>query len=263
MLELVDIGCNLADRAFSTDREAVIRRALAAGVGQMVLTGTTVDESRKALEIARAWPGALSCTAGVHPHYVRDCDGQTLEALRELHSAPEVVAMGECGLDFFRDLSPRDVQERWFTAQIELGAELSRPLFVHDRQAYDRCHAILAEHRSSFSRAVVHCFTAEERELRGYLDLDLHIGITGWVCDERRGTHLREIVRYVPANRLMIETDAPYLLPRTIRPKPKSRRNEPAFLPWVLDELAACRGQTREQLAESSTAVAREFFGLR
>ena len=263
MLELVDIGCNLADRAFASDREEVIRRAIDAGVCQMVLTGTTVDESRAALEIARAREGALFCTAGVHPHYVRECGDRTLDALRDLHREPAVVAMGECGLDFFRDLSPRDVQEQWFVAQIELGAELGKPLFVHDRQAFDRCHAILEEHRSKFSRAVVHCFTAGERELRGYLDLDLHIGITGWVCDERRGTHLREIVRYVPTNRLMIETDAPYLLPRTIRPKPKSRRNEPALLPWVLDELAACRAETREQLAESSTAVAREFFGLR
>ena len=228
----------------------------------MVLTGTKIDESRRALEIVRAWPGVLFCTAGVHPHYVSDCDDGTIAALRLLHREPEVVAMGECGLDFFRDLSPRAAQERWFAAQVELGGELGKPLFVHDRAAFERCHAILKERRGAYPRAVVHCFTADERQLRGYLDLDLHIGITGWICDERRGTGLRDIVRYVPASRLMIETDSPYLLPRTIRPRPKSRRNEPAYLTWVLDELARCRGEPPEQLAASSTAVARSFFGL-
>jgi TatD DNase family protein len=183
-------------------------------------------------------------------------------ALRALAAAPGVVAVGECGLDFFRDLSPRPVQEECFTAQIALAAELRLPLYVHERDAHDRCLAMLAEQRRRLPRAVVHCFTGDERALRAYLDLDLHLGITGWICDERRGGHLQRLVRLVPADRLMLETDAPYLLPRTMVPRPKSGRNEPAFLPWVLETVARCRGESAEAVAAATTATARAFFGL-
>lgn len=260
--DLIDIGANLADTAFQSDRAEVLDRAHAAGVVHIVLTGTSIDESARALQLARTRPGLLSCTAGVHPHYTRDCGEATIPALRALHAHAEVVAVGECGLDFFRDLSPRAVQERWFEAQIQLAGDLQKPLFVHDRDAFSRVHSLLAAHRASYPRAVVHCFTGDERALRSYLDLDFCIGITGWICDERRGQQLRELVRYVPAGRLLLETDAPYLLPRDIAPKPKSRRNEPAFLPWVLDAVAACRGETREQVAAASTVAARAFFAL-
>jgi TatD DNase family protein len=261
-LELVDIGANLADAAFRSDLDAVVDRALAAGVVQIVLTGTSVAESGRALALARTRPGVLFATAGVHPHYSRDCDEATLAALRALHREPGVVAVGECGLDFFRDLSPRPVQERWFEAQVALAAQLGRPLFVHDRQAGGRVHAILRAHRSSFPRAVVHCFTGGEAALRSYLDLGLHVGITGWICDERRGQELQRLVRLVLRDRLLLETDAPYLLPRTMRPRPPSRRNEPAYLPFVLDAVAACVGLPHEQVAASTTANARAFFGL-
>lgn len=260
--ELVDIGANLADAAFDGDRAAVLERARAAGVRRIVLTGTGVAESRRAQELARSAPGMLWSTAGVHPHYARQCDDTTLDELRELQRAPEVVAVGECGLDFFRDLSPRPVQERWFAAQVELAAELGKPLFVHDREASARVHAILAERRAGFGRGVVHCFTGDAAALTAYLDLDLHIGITGWICDERRGTHLRELVRRVPLDRLMLETDAPYLLPRTIRPRPASRRNEPANLPFVLAAVAAALDRPAAEVAAATTRTAREFFPL-
>ncbi len=261
-LDLVDIGANLADDAFAVDQAAVVDRALAQGVRRIVLTGTTIAESERALLLARQRPGVLFCTAGVHPHYVRDCDQRTMPALRALQTAAEVVAVGECGLDFARDLSPRDQQEHWFEAQMELAAALQRPLFVHDREATARVLPLLRAHRARLPRAVVHCFTGDLPALRAYLDLDLHIGITGWICDERRGAHLAEVVRLVPSDRLMLETDAPYLLPRTITPKPKGRRNEPAFLPWVLAAVAAGRGESREQVAAATTATARAFFAL-
>jgi len=260
--ELVDIGANLAAAAFAADLDAVLDRALAASVRTIVLTGTTVGDSEQALRLARQRPGMLFCTAGVHPHHARDCDDHTIAALRALHASAEVVAVGECGLDFFRDLSSRPLQERWFAAQIELAAGLQKPLFVHDRDASARVHALLREQRARYPRAVVHCFTGDEQALRAYLDLDLHIGITGWICDERRGMQLRELVRYVPLERLMLETDAPYLLPRTIRPAPASRRNEPAFLVHVLQAVAQCRRQPVAELAAATTASARAFFGI-
>jgi TatD DNase family protein len=260
--DLVDIGANLADAAFRGDREVVIGRALAAGVRRMVLTGTSVAESGNALALAKSRPGVFWSTAGVHPHHAKLCDDATMPALRALLADPQVVAVGECGLDFYRDLSPRDVQERWFEAHVELAIELQKPLFVHDRDAFARTHAILKAHRARLPRAVVHCFTAGAAALRAWLDLDLHIGITGWICDERRGHHLRELVRLIPEDRLMLETDSPYLLPRTIRPPPPARRNEPAYLPFVLDAVAECLGRSRDAVAASTSSTAVEFFNL-
>ncbi len=261
-LELCDIGANLTDPAFCGDLPAVLARARRQGVTRIVLTGTDVDTSRRALALARVHPGFLWSTAGVHPHHGASVDDAALQALHELLAAPEVVAVGECGLDYFRDLSPRDAQERAFRGQIALAVALQKPLFVHDRDAFPDVHRLLAERRREYPRAVVHCFTGDETALRGYLDLDLHIGITGWICDERRGLHLRELVRYVPRERLLLETDSPYLLPRTIRPKPGSRRNEPCFLPHVLAMVAGCLGEDPAVVAARTTATARAFFGL-
>ena len=153
-----------------------------------------------------------------------------------------MVAVGECGLDYFRDFSPRDLQRRAFGWQLELAAATGKPVFLHQRDAHDDFIAILREHRVS-ERGVAHCFTAGEKERDAYLELGLHIGITGWINDERRGLHLREVVKGIPADRLMIETDAPYLLPRDIRPAPKTRRNEPTYLPYVVRAIAAARGE--------------------
>ncbi|OBX37519.1 Tat-linked quality control protein TatD [Halomonas elongata] len=182
--------------------------------------------------------------------------------MRELHRRPEVVAVGECGLDFNRNFSTPAEQERAFEAQLGLAAESGLPLFIHERDAGARLHDILHAWRDDISQAVVHCFTGERRTLHGYLDLDLHIGLTGWLCDERRGHHLRELVGDIPLERLMVETDCPYLLPRNLPAKLKGRRHEPALLPWIVREIAHWRGLTEAELARATTATARRFFRL-
>ena len=266
MRGLIDIGANLGNKAFRGDLDAVLGRAREAGVEAIVATGTSVTASRGAWEIAEAVRGSgsprLFATAGIHPHHASTFGPDALVALRELCARPEVVAVGECGLDFDRNFSPRAEQLRCFEAQLELAAELGMPVFLHERSAHVEFAEILARHRSRIVRAVVHCFTGTGESLARYLDLDLHVGITGWICDERRGTHLRELVGRIPKDRLMIETDAPYILPRDIRPKPKSNRNEPALLPYVLRAVASARGESPEDLARSTTETARAFFGL-
>ena len=172
-----------------------------------------------------------------------------------------MVAIGECGLDFNRDFFPRPQQEKWYEAQVALAEELQKPLFLHERDARQRFCEILAAVRKSVP-AVLHCFTGTREELKIYLDLGLHLGITGWICDERRGTHLRELVREIPLDRLMIETDAPFLVPRTMPTKPRDGRNEPAFLPYVLQAVADCLGKPVPVVAEATTKTAREFFRL-
>lgn len=263
MLELVDIGVNLTHRSFDRDRPAVLARARAAGVGTLVLTGTSVPGSRAAAELARSEPGALYATAGIHPHHAKDAasPAEAIAELRALCAEEAVVAVGECGLDFNRSFSPHDVQERVFEAQLELAADLKKPLFMHERDASARFTALVKEHRAHILRGVVHCFTGTEAELANYLALDLHIGITGWICDERRGKHLYELTHKIPLDRLMLETDAPFLYPRNL-PARADRRNEPAFLPSVLEFVARAYRKSPEEIARATTATARAFFGL-
>ncbi len=261
-MELVDIGANLSHDSFRHDLPQVLERARAAGVAQMVVTGASETESQAAHDTASLHPGVLFATAGVHPHLAREWSDDTAAVIRQLAESPVVVAVGEAGLDFNRDFSPRPVQESVFAAQLELAAEIGLPIFMHERDAHDRFAAIVGEYRSRLGPAVIHCFTGEAKELERYLELDLHVGITGWICDERRGTHLRELVSRIPLERLMLETDSPYLLPRDLKPRPKSRRNEPMHLAHILETVAACRGIDPAELAHGTTRTARAFFGL-
>jgi TatD DNase family protein len=263
MFDLIDIGANLTHDSFDADREAVLARAAAAGVARIVVTGTSVTGSVQAAALCDAHPATLFATAGVHPHHAAEFDEHSAAALRSLLTAPQFVAVGECGLDFFRDYSPRDAQRRAFAAQLELAAEVRKPVFLHQRDAHDEFVAMLAPMRTNLTGGVAHCFTGGPDELEAYLKLDLHIGVTGWVCDERRGEELRAAVPLIPLDRLLLETDAPYLLPRDLNPKPRSRRNEPQFLPHVLERVAMLVEQPAEVVAQATTANAERLFGLR
>jgi TatD DNase family protein len=258
---LVDIGANLTHASFQADLPDVLARAHRAGVGAIVATGTSVEGSRAAFALAKEHSHVYA-TAGVHPHEAAHCNAGTVPALRSLLGDPRVVAVGECGLDFNRNYSPHPDQEKWFVAQLELACELGKPLFLHSRDAHPRFAEILRGHKAGLPPAVAHCFTGEADELRTYLDLGLCIGITGWICDERRGRHLLELVREIPADRLMIETDAPYLTPRTLRPQPHGRRNEPAFLPHILETIAGALGKPVDELARTTSENAKRFFRL-
>jgi TatD DNase family protein len=257
---VIDIGINLTHDSFHPDRDALVAAARAVGVVGMVVTGTSLESSAQAIALARARPGRMWCTAGVHPHHAADWDGASAARLRQLLAEPEVVAVGECGLDLFRNLAPEAAQERAFHAQLELATTTRKPAFLHQRAAHARCLAILREH--AIGHGVAHCFTEGPAEAADYLALGLHLGITGWLCDERRGAALREAVPMVPSDRLLIETDAPYLLPRTLQPRPKTNRNEPRHLVEVLEQLAALRGEDPAEVAAYTTANACALFGI-
>lgn len=270
--------------SFDQDREAVTAAAQAEGVSPLIITGTSVKDSRKAQEYAALHPGKLYATAGVHPHDAKTCNAATLPALRELAAHDAVVAIGECGLDYNRDFSPRPVQREWFEKQAALAVELGMPLFLHERDAAEDFTAILravgvcGALRKSYSGAkpyrlqgvtnmVVHCFTGTEAELERYLELGAYIGVTGWICDERRGQGLRSLVRRIPPDRLLLETDAPFLLPRDLKkiaPGEKSRsgRNEPRFLRHIARVIAQCQEKDEEQLARETRENTRRFFGI-
>jgi TatD DNase family protein len=259
---LVDIGANLTHDSFADDFDDILGRANAAGVTRMVVTGSSDQGNLDAADLAEAYPGRLFATAGVHPHHAADYTNASDELIRSLVLRDSVVAVGECGLDYFRNFSPRRAQLEAFQSQLDIAADTGMPVFLHQRDAHDDFVATLAPALAKIPRAVAHCFTGEGESLREYLELGLWIGITGWICDERRGAHLHDIVGEIPDDRLLIETDAPYLLPRTLQPKPQSRRNEPAFLPEVLRVLAEARGQSEPHVAAITTANAKTFFGL-
>lgn len=261
-MDLIDIGANLAHDSFDDDRGEVLERARAAGVGRIIVTGSSDDSNRRAAALAAEHPGVLFSTAGMHPHHASDYTDESDALIRQLVQRDTVVAVGECGLDYFRNFSPREDQLRAFQAQLDVAIDTGKPVFLHQRDAHDDFVEVLEPALPKISRAVAHCFTGEHESLREYLAMGLYIGVTGWICDERRGKHLHDIVDVVPDDRLMIETDAPYLLPRTLDPKPKTRRNEPAWLAEVLRVVAEARGQSVEHVARITSENAERFFGL-
>jgi TatD DNase family protein len=260
--ELIDIGANLAHDSFDDDRGDVIRHARDVGVTRLVVTGSSDESNVRALELANDYSGMLYSTAGVHPHHASDYTDDSDALIRRLTAEPRCVAVGECGLDYFRNFSPREAQLDAFERQLAIAEETGLPVFLHQRDAHDDFVEVLESRLPRLSRAVAHCFTGEGESLREYLAMGLYIGITGWICDERRGRHLHDIVSIIPDDRLMIETDAPYLLPRSLTPKPKTRRNEPKYLPEVLRVVAEARGQSDAHVASITTANAVRFFGL-
>jgi TatD DNase family protein len=262
-LDLIDIGSNLTHESFAQDRDAVMSRALLAGVRRQVVTGADLTSSRQAAALAALHASRLWSTAGIHPHHAQSfAPAQRLE-LRDLLQLNCVVAVGECGLDYFRNFSAQHAQRDAFIAQLEIAAELHKPVFLHQRDAHADFMAILEDFRGRLAGGVAHCFTGGLEELQDYLALGLHIGLTGWVCDERRGVALRGAVPHIPADRLLVETDAPYLLPRDLNPKPKSRRNEPSVLPHIVRRIADLRGETLQSVAAASTANAVALFALK
>jgi len=259
---LIDIGVNLTSGQFASDYTEVIERARQAGVEKMIITGTNVPESIQAEKMAAQQPGCLYSTAGIHPHHAKEFEKGSISVLSGLLDKQSVVAVGECGLDYNRNFSEPADQRCCFSAQLELAAEKNRPVFLHQRDAHEDFVKLLSEYLPQIPAAVAHCFTGSADEMQQYIDMGLYIGITGWICDERRGQELKSIVNTIPADRLMIETDAPYLLPRDLQPKPKSRRNEPMYLPHIAEVVASCYGINVIEIAERTAENTRRFFNL-
>ncbi len=259
---MIDIGVNLTSTQFAKDRKLVVKRAREAGITGMLITGTSALESQQAYHLATQHPGYCWSTAGVHPHHASEWSDDAAVTLRRLAEKPEVVAIGECGLDFNRNFSEPEQQAYAFNAQLALAAELQLPVFLHCRDAHTRFISVLEPWLPQLPAAVLHCFTGNRDELLHCLELGLSVGITGWVCDERRGLELRELMPLIPADRLLLETDAPWLLPRDMRPRPVSRRNEPCFLPHIVQQVALLRGENAAELADKTADNARRLFGL-
>ena len=261
-----DIGANLLHRQFDPDREAVIDRAHAAGVTRMLVTCTDLDESARGIEFCRGRADGLWCTAGVHPHDAKHTEPGWLTRLADLAGNAQVRAVGETGLDFNRNFSPPERQIEVFEAQLELAVRIGKPVFVHDRDSQGKVHELLSRHARELCGVVVHCFTGASEDLVHYLDAGFFVGITGWVCDERRGQQLQDLVPDIPLDQLLVETDAPFLFPRNAPAQavksPNKNRNEPALLRYVIEKVAQLRGCDPSAIAHATHRNASVLFGL-
>jgi TatD DNase family protein len=258
-MKLFDSHCHLDDKSYKNDLKSVVERANDAGLKAMMVVGTGLESSRRAVTISNIYEG-LYASVGVHPHDAERCDEAKLMQLKQLAKDPRVKAWGETGLDFNRMFSPRDDQERWFIRQLEISREMELPVIFHERDTQGRFLEILNDHWEPNRMGVVHCFSGNIIELEAYLALGLCIGITGIVTIKSRGQQLRQLVRRIPAERLVVETDAPYLTPTPERNK--HRRNEPAFVRTVLLKLAQVREEAPEQLAETIWNNTCRLYGI-
>ena len=248
-------------KSFRKDRQEIIDDAKKVGVKQFIITGTNVHSSQIAAEYASKFPETLYSTSGVHPHDAKTCNGHTINELEKIAKNKSVIAIGECGLDYNRNFSPQDLQRKWFEAQVELAERLDMPLFLHEREAHEDLYGILKKY-DVCEKSVVHCFTGTKNEAQNYIDLGCYIGVTGWICAMKRGRDLQEAVSVIPPEKLMIETDAPFLIPKNFEKKPKKNRNEPRYLPHILETIAMCMGLDAEDLAIQVTKNTKEFFKI-
>ena len=253
-----DAGVNLLDSRF--DAAEVINRAKEAGVEKLCVITTHPNEWAPAFSLYQRFPEHLCYTIGVHPHNAKDVTAHHFEQLKALAQQEGCVAVGECGLDFNRDFSPRPTQIRVFEAQLAIAQEIGLPVYLHERDAFEQQLALLRRYMPSLKGGIAHCFTGNAEQVQQYLALGLYIGITGWVCDEKRGQDLRDAVAHIPLNKLILETDAPYLFPKTLRPR--KRNNEPAFLPHIANQLGEYLKLETDKLRNCSYANACELFSL-
>lgn len=264
MNNLIDIGLNLMHPSFKKDRTEIIANAKKEGISKFIITGTSVNSSEIALNYAnkKENKGTLFSTAGVHPHDAKTCDNHTIDKLKEFSKEESVVAIGECGLDYNRNFSKPEIQRKWFEEQVKLAEELNMPLFLHEREAHEDLTNILKKYPKIAEKSVIHCFTGTKEEAENYLKLGCYIGVTGWICDERRGQSLQEAVTIIPPEKMMIETDAPFLIPRNFDKKPKTHRNEPKYLKQVLKTIANFKNMDSEELGKTVTKTTKKLFKI-
>lgn len=258
---------NLTHESFQKDMADILDRAAEKGIRKIMITGACPASSQAAIALSKKFVGhavRLYTTTGVHPHAASQFSQNVAQDMvtQAQTERDKIKAIGETGLDFYRDLSPRAIQEHAFHEQLAVAAKVNLPVFLHERDAHQRFFAILKEHRDHLKKVIVHCFTGDKQALFRYLDMDCFIGLTGWITDRKRGSHLLPLIKAIPLDRLLIETDAPYLLPHNINPQPETRRNEPALLPAIFHALSAHRQEAKHMLMQQLYRNADVFFDL-
>ncbi len=252
---MFDIGANLTSSHFSDDLDSVLDESFEAGVKKICITSSNLQDVRNAKKITERKKN-LYFSVGFHPHNAKNFKIEFLKDMSIYLDDPKAICLGEMGLDFNRNFSSKKEQILCFESQLSLANSINKPLFLHQRDAHEEFLSILDNFKFN-QKLIVHCFTGNLSELEDYLKRDFYIGITGWVCDLKRGLDLRECINHIPQDKLLIETDSPYLSPRK-----KIRRNEPKFLIDVAEEVARLRQQPKESIIKSSYENSLNFFNL-
>ena len=260
MHEVADIACNFTSERFDKDLDEVINRAITNKITKFGLICSRFSDIDKLLEIYNQYSKNMFFTIGVHPHHANEINDKYLKNLKEAITKNNPDAIGETGLDFFRNLSTYDEQIYAFEEQIKIAVDTNKPLFLHQRDSHDDFIKILRQYSSDISKAVVHCFTGTQEQLEDYLELDFYIGVTGWICDAKRNIELRKTITNIPLQRLMIETDCPYLIPKNLANKPKSNRNEPYNLNHIVTEISMLMDIGEDIIRKETFNNAKNFF---
>lgn len=252
-----DAGVNLLDERF--DAEKVIESAIEADVKKLCVITTHAQEWDKAIALYQQYPNNLVYTLGFHPHHAKDAREQDYVRLESLLTCPGAVAVGECGLDFNRNFSAQNIQVDVFIAQLNIAKKLGKPVYLHERDAFNQqIDCLVSVFGDNAINGIAHCFTGTQQQMQAYLYKGLYIGITGWLCDFKRGEALRDSIRTLPLNRLVLETDAPYLFPKNVRPR--RRQNEPALLPYIAEYYSQVSNHKLSDIEELSYTNALALF---
>ena len=260
--QFFDIGANLTHKSFDKDLESILNEAHEQGVKRLSITGSCLEDSIVASEIAEKYKSTCISTAGIHPHNAKEYSPELFTEIKSLLKKDVVKSIGETGLDFNRNFSSPEDQQLSFEAHLELSIEMNIPLFLHERDAHKKFIEITSSYIDHMPKSVVHCFTGNKGALLKYIEMGFYIGITGWLCDERRGKHLEELISLIPLDRLMIETDSPYLLPRDMGID-NSARNEPRYLGHIAKKVASLRPESEELLFSAMYMNSLDFFNLK
>ena len=260
MHEIADIACNFTSDRFDNDLDEVINQAIVNNITKFGLICSRLSDIDKLLEIYNRYSKDMFFTIGVHPHHANEINEEYLKKLKEVINNNNPHAIGETGLDFFRNLSTYEEQIYAFEEQIKIAIDTNKPLFLHQRDSHDDFIKILRKYSSDINKSVVHCFTGTKEQLNDYLELDCYIGVTGWICDAKRNVELRKTIKNIPLERLMIETDCPYLIPKNLDEKPKNNRNEPTYLNHIANEVAALMKKDINDIREKTYKTSLSFF---
>ena len=260
MHEIADIACNFTSDRFDNDLDEVINQAIVNNITKFGLICSRLSDIDKLLEIYNRYSKDMFFTIGVHPHHANEINEEYLKKLKEVINNNNPHAIGETGLDFFRNLSTYEEQIFAFEEQIKIAIDTNKPLFLHQRDSHDDFIKILRKYSSDINKSVIHCFTGTKEQLNDYLELDCYIGVTGWICDAKRNVELRKTIKNIPLERLMIETDCPYLIPKNLEEKPKNNRNEPTYLNHIANEVATLMKKDINDIREKTYKTSLSFF---
>ncbi len=260
-LGLIDIGANITHPQLHNQIDRVVENMKTQNISKTIITSSNLEDTKIALDIINSYPEIFYTTVGFHPHNAKDFIQEDIDTIIEYSENKKVLAIGECGLDYYREYSAKRDQLFCFEEQLKIAKNINSPVFLHERKAHEDFVMVLKKYILEIENVVVHCFTGTKDELDTYLEMGCYIGITGWITDLNRGKHLHDLLKYIPEDKLMIETDAPYLTPKNL-PFKNTGINEPSYLKYVVQSISECLNKDMSYIEEITINNTKRFFSI-